>query len=413
MTIKVLHIATDTTGGAGSAVLRIHESLLNYYNVDSKVLVRDCINTKQKEIYTISSNHDRSFWYGTKTGRFIRRMLRRINVYISRRDFVLEQRKYIEQGICFTLPVSNYSLHSHPLVEWADIIHLHWIQDFLDFPSFFANVHKPILWTCHDLNPMMGGFHHTRLRIQYMHQWGKIEQTCYDIKNASLKKCKNLSMVALSSEMHQMLLGHEFFMYRNIYDIANCVDTKIFELGNKTAIRKKYKIAIDSYIVLFANGNLNDTEKGLMELVNALEILNSNSITLLCVGDGIIPESKISIIHLPRVASQQKMAEMYHLADLFVMPSHQEAFALTPIEAMSCGVPVVMTPVSGAKDLVRDFTGVVANDYTPEAIAIAISHAMDIEYNTETIRKHIIDNYTSEIIGGKYARVYQNIINIS
>ena len=93
--------------------------------------------------------------------------------------------------MCFTLPISEYKVHLHSLIDWADIIHLHWIQDFIDFPTFFANVHKPILWTCHDLNPMMGGFHHIRLRTQYIHQWGKIEQACYDIKNVALKKCKN------------------------------------------------------------------------------------------------------------------------------------------------------------------------------------------------------------------------------
>lgn len=409
MSVRILHIATDCVGGAGSAMLRIHQSLLDL-GVESRALVRYSSQIDSKTIYAINPAPRCGFWYATKLGRFIRRVLHKLNYYLSQRDFVLEQRKTVDKDICFTLPISEYKIHTHPLIEWADVIHLHWIQDFIDFPSFFENVKKPIIWTIHDMNPMFGGFHHICLRDKYMEQFGELERACYSIKKDALSKNRNVSIVALSTEMHNMLAVHEFFTGRIIHDIANSVDTTIFTLGDKQKLRCKYGIPMNSYVLLFANAQLNDTEKGLVELVRALEILNNKEITLLCVGNGKLPKTKIDIIQLPRVSTQQEMAQMYQMADMLVMPSRQEAFALTPLEAMSCGKPVVITPVSGANDLMRTFTGEIAMNFTPEAIAKAIKNAMKKEYDEKQIRNYIIDNYNLNIIGQKYNAAYKQLI---
>lgn len=407
MNLNVLHIATDTDGGAGNATLRIHQSLLNG-GINSKVLVRD--SSKYKGIELATPTKKDGFWYATKLGRFIRRVLHRLGIYISKCDYLLEKRKTITRDICFTLPISEYALHLHPLVEWADIIHIHWIQDFVDFPTFFKNVRKPILWTCHDLNPMMGGFHHLRLRELYKNVYGQIEQICYDVKGESLKKCDDLSLVALSTEMHSLLESHEFFYKKRIYDIPNCVDTSVFTIGDKNSIREEFGIANDVYLLLFANGNLNDSEKGLQELIEALEIIDNPNVCLLCVGNGVISPTSTAVKHIPRVNGAENMAKIYQMADILVMPSHQEAFALTPIEAMSCGLPVVITPVSGAKDLVRDFNGEITCDFTPQSISSAITKALEKSYDSQIIRKHILDNYTPYIIGEKYVKVYQEML---
>ena len=52
----------------------------------------------------------------------------------------------------FLYPVDGYG---NP-----DIIHLHWIGGFVDIPTFFKHVKKPIIWTLHDMNPFQGGFHY-------------------------------------------------------------------------------------------------------------------------------------------------------------------------------------------------------------------------------------------------------------
>ena len=41
----------------------------------------------------------------------------------------------------------------------ADIVHLHWVSQWLDLPSFLAGIPRavPIVWTIHDASPLAGG----------------------------------------------------------------------------------------------------------------------------------------------------------------------------------------------------------------------------------------------------------------
>ncbi len=57
------------------------------------------------------------------------------------------------------------------------------------------------------------------------------------------------------------------------------------------------------------------------------------------------------IIFLPEVAVGE-MARWYQALDLFVAPQRREGFGLTPLEAMSCGVPVVATRAGAFDELV-------------------------------------------------------------
>ena len=410
MKYKVLHIATEAVGGAGSAMMRIHEELLQE-GYESKVLV--LYPPTYREVYVASKTPRSGYWYATKLGRFIRRMMHKHEQYLSLRDHILCEyaRKRKEINFCFTLPISEYDLSIHPLVQWADIIHLHWIQDFVDYPSFFANVNKPILWTCHDLNPMMGGFHHVRLREKYDSMCGELEKLCYEQKKDSLSKCKDLSVVALSQEMHERLTHHEFFQNRRIFDIPNCVNTGIFTIADKTKARIELGVPKDAFVLLFANGNLNDSEKGLKELVEAIQMVDTfpSNAVFLCVGDGTLPTVKIPTIHIGKRHSPSQMAVVYQASDLLLFPSHQEAFPLTPIEAMACGTPVVITPVSGAEDMMVPSCGIIADDYTPTSIAKAISEALDLSWNQQTIRKHIVDYYSPSRIAGMYIEAYRHL----
>jgi glycosyltransferase involved in cell wall biosynthesis len=48
------------------------------------------------------------------------------------------------------------------------------------------------------------------------------------------------------------------------------------------------------------------------------------------------------------------LAERLRSADLFILPSLEEGMARTALEAMACGLPVILTPNTGACDLVEE-----------------------------------------------------------
>jgi alpha-maltose-1-phosphate synthase len=68
-----------------------------------------------------------------------------------------------------------------------------------------------------------------------------------------------------------------------------------------------------------------------------------------------------------------QLAERLRSADIFVLPSLEDGFALTVTEAMACGLPVIITPNTGASDLVTPGEN---GEIVPICNAVAIHDAI-------------------------------------
>jgi len=51
---------------------------------------------------------------------------------------------------------------------------------------------------------------------------------------------------------------------------------------------------------------------------------------------------------------QEALAPVYSAADVLVMPSRSEGHALTPLECLACGTPVIASDIPGLRETVRD-----------------------------------------------------------
>src|SRR5258706_9646897 len=50
----------------------------------------------------------------------------------------------------------------------------------------------------------------------------------------------------------------------------------------------------------------------------------------------------------------EKISDYYNMLDIFVNISEYESFGVSVIEALACGIPVVVTDVGGLKEIVKD-----------------------------------------------------------
>ncbi|MGH7643758.1 MAG: glycosyltransferase [Candidatus Dormibacteria bacterium] len=74
---------------------------------------------------------------------------------------------------------------------------------------------------------------------------------------------------------------------------------------------------------------------------------------------------------------QDRLALLYCLADVVVVPSHTESFGLVALEAQACGTPVVAASVGGLRDVVvHGRTGYLVEGHNPADYATAIARVL-------------------------------------
>lgn len=105
----------------------------------------------------------------------------------------------------------------------------------------------------------------------------------------------------------------------------------------------------------------------------------------------------------------------YNGADLFVYPSLYEGFGLPPIEAMSCGTPVITSNVSSLPEVVGD-AALQINPYDTLELADRIFQVLNNEFLRETLIKKGLEQsqkYNWTKIAGQILEVYQDVVNES
>jgi len=60
---------------------------------------------------------------------------------------------------------------------------------------------------------------------------------------------------------------------------------------------------------------------------------------------------KANVTYIGRVNDRKRLAHLVGSADVFVFPSRREGFGLAPVEAMSAGVPVIVSRIPGVTDV--------------------------------------------------------------
>jgi len=104
---------------------------------------------------------------------------------------------------------------------------------------------------------------------------------------------------------------------------------------------------------------------------------------LLIVGEGpelgkaeqLIKELGVTA-HVELVGESQDVTALLSISDLFLLPSLQESFGLSALEAMACGVPVVASNVGGIPEVVTD--GVTGYLHPPAYVAQMAASAIKI-----------------------------------
>lgn len=415
--MKILHVNTsDILGGAARAAFRLNRAL-NKLNANSKMLVQSKVGD-DKNVKSVTE---------TK----IQKGLAKIRPYYDMLPLILYKNR---QKSPFSVARTGINIRKNKYVKEADLINLHWINaGFLSLKGIkkLNQLHKPIVWTLHDMWPFTGGCHYSGGCTKYKEKCGQcpmlssskdrdLTWRIWEKKNKYYKKLK-LTIVTCSNWLAQCAKDSFLFNDLRIEVIPNSVDINVFKPIKKEIARDILNLPQNKYLLLFgAASATSDKRKGFYYLNEALGKIK-NDIELLVFGASYSEDiNKLSIKtnFLGRLNDDHSLVLCYSAADIFVGPSLEEAFGLTYTEAMACSTPCVAFDYSGPKDIINHKqNGYLAEYKSVDDLAQGIywmledkSRLIDLGKNA---RQKVLDNYTYDIVGNKYLKLYKELLNES
>lgn len=120
--------------------------------------------------------------------------------------------------------------------------------------------------------------------------------------------------------------------------VPNGIDTEQFHpasASERETARRQLGVPSDHPVALFVGRFVE--KKGL----DALLGMPSGGFELLLCGRGDLPASTTAPVHILRDVEHDRMPQVYHAADVLVLPSHGEGFPVAVMEAMASGLPVI------------------------------------------------------------------------
>lgn len=374
--MKIAIVSSSDSGGAGIAALRLHKALMSY-GVDSSML---CLHktTDTPNVY----EYKKSFF--AKVIDHLPFIPYKQNKY---KKYFSELSKHYE---CISFPEAIYDISTHPIIQQADIINLHWVGNILDYTRFFKNIKKPIVWTLHDMNPFLGIAHYCGDRDANS-QFSSLEEQIRLLKLKAIEQHPNMSIVNLCQWMRDESERSEVFSHRKHTVIPNSIDTNIFKVYNQIEVRKKMNLPIDKPIILFVSQSIDNRRKGFDLLQEALTRLNGDCVLLVVgsVSDNLKDVSNCRF--LGTINEEERMAMVYAAADAFILPSREDNLPNTMVESLCCGTPVISFSNGGMRNHIKTLeNGILVEEMTSDALLNGIHLFLDS-----------INNFNRKIISEK------------
>ena len=391
--MKILIVSNTVYGGAGKACLRLYEAMRKR-GEDVKLL----------HLEGRQSNDPNIVSFYPKTRDLFLRQMRSTPSRILRHMILGDTNRE------YRLPSSIHRLEEHPLIEWADIINLHWVPDFVDYCRFFARVRdKPVVWTMHDMLPFTGGFHY-ETEIAERKRKRNVERSIQRKKTSALIDA-NVSIVAPSDWLLGISKREPTFnasLHRHIF---NGLPLKVYRPIDRLVAREIMGLPGDCKIVLFVADGVGSVRKGGKHLLDALQKLEREDLLLVSVGKGCMEiGGKVEYRHLGSFSDEISMVLAYASSDLVVVPSVEDNSPNIIIESFACGRPVVAFDVGGIGELVCDPSlGVLVDEIGPQALAEGINTALYSEFESDPIRENAETRFADEILAENYINLFSHI----
>jgi glycosyltransferase involved in cell wall biosynthesis len=426
MALRVAHICTYPDGGAGIAARRLHQAL-PAQGVDSRFL----------SLGQPRSSFDGGQVYAHQPT-VSDRLSHRLNP--SRWAKVARAKAALIPGYdWFSAPDSILRPENASALADVDIVHLHWVADFINWPSFWPRLKRRrqiVVWTLHDQNAFTGGCHYAGPCRQYE----KACRSCPQLRgNEGMlvsgffeERRRALSygpaaIVTPSRWLGECARRSSLLTTFSRQVIPYGLPTDIYKPlpeHKRTQLRASLGISEEEKVLLFVADDLANQRKGYARLLASLphlpSMLGGTKLVCITVGRGETPQdisNQVRTISVGSIAEPVRMAELYSLADLFVIASLEDNFPNTILEAHCSGTPVAGYAATGIAEMIESgINGYLAPpspiSEQPLALAQAITATL-LNINSTSSRAAVSaqahERYPLHLQAERYTALYQSV----
>lgn len=420
--MKVTHLSTyESVGGAAVAAYRLHSGLKSLGHESRIITLWKDADDSDPTVVRLEPPRD---MLTRLRRRLERRSLDRAAAEISARP----------SGLGFFS--SDQTQHGADVLRHlpaTDVLNLHWIAGLIDYRAFFRQLPKglPVVWTLHDMNPITGGCHHAGNCLGFHARCGMcpeleskaendISRGIWTRKNRAYSSLRESAFKFvtpsrwLADKVRESSLGGRF----KVQVIPYGLDTEIFRPTDRITARRTLGLEADATYILFAAYYSSDSYKGFPVLLKSLpELQGIRGLTGLAVGTGKAhnPERPaIPMRALGFVKDERQMSLVYSAADLFILPSFQDNFPNTALEALACGTPVIGSHVGGIPEIVRDGqTGFTVPPGDSHALAKMIRQVLEDNSLRSALsaecRRVAVEEYSLPVQARRYEELYREL----
>ncbi|MBP3139738.1 glycosyltransferase family 4 protein [Aliivibrio fischeri] len=243
--------------------------------------------------------------------------------------------------------------------------------------------------------------------------------TEHDAWHLNASKHRRLQRFALSLSQPKLVADASFvkkalnniFNSYPIYTIKNGINPYKFSIGDKQKARNKLNIILPVNSIVVGNAGRLETVKGQLNLIEAFRFLNSKY-HLLLAGSGSQKEHLMQLVKRYHLEDRvhflghiDHMPTFYHALDLFCLPSNNEGFPLSTLEAQACGIPCIANDVGGVSETLCPKSSILVSNNAAITLAQAIE-SMTHKTRKFSSRDFILKNNHAQSMVNAYEELY-------
>lgn len=229
-----------------------------------------------------------------------------------------------------------------------------------------------------------------------------------------LEKCENV--ICCSKSICDKM--KKDYPNKNFRYIQNGVDTEYFKsISDEERKIKKKNMGFNEDDKIFICTNSFIPRKRIEETIKLFNLIDEKNKKLILLGDGkLFNEIKFKYINDKKIffkGKTNKILEYLQISDYFISSSESEGLPNAVLEAISCGLPVILSDIPQHLEILFEIknAGIVYKLGVPEEIVkkyLRIGEEKYKEYkkNTEKIKQSI---FTMKMMSEKYVKIYKEV----